>query len=165
MIRLPVHASDKVNKMGLVARELEQELGRPATPAEIAARLGMTPYKVERLQERSRQPLSLDLPVGEEGDTTLSDFIPDDPTASPSEMVTRRLLGEHVRKALTVLTPREIEILSLRYGLNDGQARTLDRVGEELGLTRERIRQIEIQALRKLRQPQLTRDLHGYLEN
>src|SRR5512143_2007800 len=88
MIRLPVHASDKVNKLGLVSRELEQEMGRPATAAEIAARLGTTPYKVERLQERSRQPLSLDLPIGEEGDMTLSDFIPDDPTMSPPEMVT-----------------------------------------------------------------------------
>lgn len=165
MIRLPVHASDKVNKLGLVSRDLEQELGRPATAAEIADRMGTTPYKVERLQERSRQPLSLDLPVGEEGDMTLSDFIPDDPTMSPPETVTRHLLGEQVRKALTTLTPREVEILSLRYGLNDGQARTLDKIGDELGLTRERIRQIEIQALRKLRHPQLTRELHGYLEN
>lgn len=165
MIRLPVHASDKVNRMGSIAQRLEQELGRPATLIELAKELETTPEKVARLMERARAPLSLDTPIGEAGEGTLGDLIPDDPTFSPTERVGRTLLSEEVQGVLSSLTPREQEVLSLRFGLNDGHARTLDEIGAELGKTRERIRQIEVQALRKLREPILARNLHGYLEN
>ena len=165
MIRLPVHASDKANKIAMVSRRLEQELGRSPTAKEIAAEMGTTLYKVENLIKKSQQPLSLEMPLGDEGDITLGDFIPDDATLSPTETVTRRLLGEDVREALSVLTEREKQILSLRFGLDDGQGRTLDEIGDELGYTRERIRQIEKKALQKLRHPHLTGNLRGYLEN
>ncbi|MBI4789135.1 MAG: sigma-70 family RNA polymerase sigma factor [Chloroflexi bacterium] len=165
MIRLPVHASDKANKIAIVSRRLEQELGRSPTANEIASELGTTTHKVETLIKKSQQPLSLEMPLGEEGDLTLGDFIPDEATRSPNETVTRHLLGEQVRDALSVLTPREKQVLSLRFGLDDGQGRTLDEIGDELGYTRERIRQIEKKALQKLRHPQLTEKMHGYLES
>ena len=120
---------------------------------------------MDSLVSNAESPLSLDLPMGEDGDLTLGDFIPDDATLSPTETVTRRLLGEDVREALSVLTEREKQILSLRFGLDDGQGRTLDEIGDELGYTRERIRQIEKKALQKLRHPHLTGNLRGYLEN
>ncbi len=165
MIRLPVHASDKVNRLGSVSRKLEQELGRKATPDELAEELDMPAMKVERLMERSQAPLSLEMPLGNEGEATLQDLIPDDPSLSPTEMVNHRLMAEDIRGAMDKLTPREAKVLSLRFGLQDGQSRTLDEIGDELGYTRERIRQIETQALQKLRHPELTGKLRTYLEN
>ncbi len=165
MIRLPVHASDKVNRLGSVSRQLEQELGRKATAGEIAEKMGMPALKVERLMERSQQPLSLEMPLGAEGDATLQDLIPDDPLGSPTETVNHRLMAEDLRGAMECLSSREAQVLSLRFGLADGQSHTLDEIGDELGYTRERIRQIETQALQKLRHPELTGKLHTYLEN
>lgn len=165
MIRLPVHASDKVNRIAAISRRIEQESGRTPTTEELAKEMGTSSLKVERLVQRSQQPLSLEMTLGEEGESTLSDLIPSDAVPSPTDTVTHRLMGEDVRKAMSVLTPRETQILSLRFGLEDGQGRTLDQVGEELGYTRERIRQIELQALAKLRHPQLTTKLRSYLEN
>ncbi len=165
MIRLPVHASDKVNRLAIVSRQLEQELGRKPTADEIARELNISAYKVERLIERSQQPLSLEMTLGQDTESTLGDIIPDEQALSPSESATRQLLSEEIRGALAGLTAREQEILSLRFGLADGQARTLDDIGEQLGYTRERIRQIETQALRKLRDPRLTKRLSGYLES
>ncbi len=165
MIRLPVHASDKVNRLAQVARKLEQETGRNPTAAELAQELGTSETKVENLLQRSRQPLSLEKQLSGETETTLGDLIPDDTALSPSEAVSRRLLTEEVASAMSALTPREVEVLSLRFGLKDGQGHTLDEIGEELGFTRERIRQLEMQALRKLRDSNATQHLHAYLEN
>ncbi len=165
MIRLPVHASDKVNRLGSVSRQLEQELGRQATADEIAEELGMPTVKVERLMERSQQPLSLEMPVGAEGDAMLKDLLPDDPSLSPTETVNHHLMAEELRGAMECLSAREAEVLSLRFGLKDGQSHTLDEIGDELGYTRERIRQIETQALHKLRHPELIGKLRTYLEN
>lgn len=165
MIRLPVHASDKVNRLAQVSRVLEQDLGRKATPSELAKQLGISVAKVETLMERSRQPLSLEKPLGEEGDSSLGDLIPDNPAYSPSEMATRHLMTQQVEDAMALLTPREAEVLKLRFGLGDGQGHTLDEIGEKLGFTRERIRQVEMQALRKLRESGVKEQLHAYLEN
>ncbi len=165
MIRLPVHASDKVNRLAEIARKLEQETGRTATAAELAQEFGTSVAKVETLTERSRQPLSLEKRLGEDTESTLGDLIPDDTTLSPSETVARRLLSEEVARALSALSSREVEVLSLRFGLADGQGHTLDEIGERLGFTRERIRQLEMQALRKLRDTNTTEHLHAYLEN
>jgi RNA polymerase primary sigma factor len=165
MIRLPVHASDKVNRLAQISRKLEQEMGRKATAAELAQELGTSVTKVENLLQRSRQPLSLEKQLSGETETTLGDLIPDDAALSPSETVSRRLLSEDVTSAMSALTPREVEVLSLRFGLHDGQGHTLDEIGEKLGFTRERIRQLEVQALRKLRDSNTTQQLHAYLEN
>ncbi len=165
MIRLPVHASDKVNRLAEISRQIEQETGRKATPAELAKKLGTTVAKVENLIERSRQPLSLEKQLSTETESTLGDLIPDEEGISPSESVDRRLMHEDVATAMSSLTPREAEVLSLRFGLTDGQGRTLDEIGEKLGFTRERIRQVEMQALRKLRSLGDTKHLHAYLEN
>ncbi len=165
MIRLPVHAAEKVNKIGSISRRLEQELGREPTTEELAEEMGAPTQKVKSLMQKSQQPLSLDSTIGKEGEITLGDLIPADLTLSPTEAVNSHLLGEDVRTALSALSPRESQVLSLRFGLEDGRGKTLDQVGEELGYTRERIRQIEKQALNKLRHPDLTRKLHSYLEN
>ncbi len=164
MIRLPVHASDKVNRLAQITRRFEQELGRQPTPAELAEELGTTVAKVENLIQRSRQPLSLEKRLGQETESTLGDLIPDDST-SPADMVTDRLLTEQVSDVMSALTPREAEVLTLRFGLKGGQGHTLDEIGEKLGFTRERIRQLEMQALRKLRESNDVKHLHAYLEN
>ncbi len=165
MIRLPVHASDKVNRIAEISRQIEQDTGRKATSAELADKMGTTVSKVENLIERSRQPLSLEKPLSGETESTLSDLIPDEEALSPSEAVNQRLLSEEVANAISSLTPREAEVLSLRFGLHDGQGHTLDEIGEKLGFTRERIRQLEMQALRKLRGLNKVEHLHAYLEN
>ncbi len=164
MIRLPVHASDKVNKLAEVGRQLEQRLGRQPSSQEIAAEMGMPLQRVDRLLKSAQQPISLETPVGESGDITLGDFIPDDSHYSPGEFADRSLMRDEVQRAIGTLNPREREVLTLRFGIADGRSRTLDEIGETLGFTRERIRQIEAKALHKLRHPSLAPGLHGYLE-
>ena len=163
LIRLPVHRWEKINRMRRVSQELTQELGRKPTAAEIAEELETSLQKMESLVSNAEQPLSLELPVGEEGDTTLGDFIPDDETLSPDESAVRQQARKDIAGLLTTLTPRERQVLQLRFGLQDGQAHTLEEIGDELGKTRERIRQIEAKALRKLRHPSRSRRLRGYL--
>jgi RNA polymerase primary sigma factor len=163
LIRLPVHRWEKINRMRRVSQELTQELGRKPTAAEIADELETPLQKMESLVSNSEQPLSLELPVGDDGDTTLGDFIPDDEALSPDESAVRQQARKDIDNLLTTLTPREQQVLQLRFGLQDGQARTLEEIGNELGKTRERIRQIEAKALRKLRHPSRSRRLRGYL--
>jgi RNA polymerase primary sigma factor len=164
-IRLPVHIWEKVSVMTRVSQELYQELGRKPSPDEIAQRLQTTTEKIEQLTNIAQQPASLDKPIAEEGDVSLADFLPDQYAPEPADLAAKRLLGEEMREALRSLTPREERILQLRYGLNDGQTHTLEEVGERMGYTRERIRQIEREALRKLRHPSRSRKLRGYLDN
>jgi RNA polymerase primary sigma factor len=164
-IRLPVHIWEKVSAMTRVSQELFQELGHKPTHEEIAQRLHVTPQKIEQLMNIAQQPASLEKPIGEDGEASLADFLPDLDAPEPAETVSRLLLGEEMREALKSLTPREERILQLRYGLKDGQTHTLEEVGDRMGYTRERIRQIEREALRKLRHPSRGRKLRGYLEN
>ncbi len=164
-IRLPVHVWEKISTMARVSQELFQELGRKPTAEEIAKRMHIKPDKVEQLVKISQQPASLETPIGDEGDTSLADFVPDADAPEPAERVSQLMLGEEMREALQSLTPREERILNLRYGLMDGQTHTLEEVGQKLGYTRERIRQIEREALRKLRHPSRGRKLKAYLEN
>ncbi len=164
-IRLPVHLWEKVNTMTRVTQQLVQELGRKPTAEEIAERMRTRPEKVEQLAKIAQQPASLESPVGDDGDASLGDFIPDEEAMAPADSVTRQLLSEEMRAALHSLTPREERILELRFGLKDGQTHTLEEVGAKMGYTRERIRQIEAIALRKLRHPSRSRRLRGYLEN
>lgn len=164
-IRLPVHMWEKVNKMTRVSRELEQELGREPTAQELAKRMRTRTEKIEQLNKVARQPSSLEMPIGEDGDSSLGDLIPDENALEPTETVAHLLLREEMKEALSTLTPREERILQLRFGLKDGQPRTLEEVGAMLGYTRERIRQIEKEALRKLRHPSRSRKLRSYLEN
>jgi RNA polymerase primary sigma factor len=164
-IRLPVHMWEKVNKMSRVSRDLEQELGRKPTSEEIAKRMRTRPEKIEQLTKISRQPSSLEMPVGEEGDASLGELIPDESVPEPPETVSLHLLREEMQEAMSSLTPREERILQLRFGLKDGRMHTLEEVGEKMGYTRERIRQIEKEALRKLRHPSRSRKLRTYLEN
>jgi RNA polymerase primary sigma factor len=163
-IRLPVHVGDTISKIIRAASRLQQSLQHEPTPEEIAAALGMSADKVRRTVTASMYPLSLELPVGEEGEGRLGDCIADDQITSPDEAAARALLRTQVEEALQQLPERERTILQLRYGLNDGRYRTLEEVGVEFGLTRERIRQIEAGALRKLRHPYLGKKLRGYLK-
>jgi len=164
-IRLPVHMWEKVNKMARVSRELEQELGRKPTSEELAKKMRTKPEKIEQLTKIARAPSSLEMPVGEDGDASLGDLIPDESLPEPTEAVSHHLLSEEMKEALSSLTPREERILQLRFGLKDGQTHTLEEVGEKMGYTRERIRQIEKEALRKLRHPSRSRKLRTYLDN
>ncbi len=164
-IRLPVHLWEKVNTMTRVTQQLVQELGRKPTSAEIAERMKTRPEKIEQLVKIAQQPASLESPIGDEGDASLGDFIPDEETMAPADSVSKQLLSEEMQEALHSLTPREERILELRFGLKDGQMHTLEEVGAKMGYTRERIRQIEAIALRKLRHPSRSRRLRGYLEN
>ncbi len=163
-IRLPVHMYDKVNTMSRVSQQLMQELGRPPTPDEIAKVLGMTPRQVRRMIKAARKTVSLDKPVGEEGDASLGDLIADDLAPEPDASAVRRILREEMRAALESLTPQEERILQLRFGLKDGHTRTLEEVGNIVGLTRERIRQIEVKALRNLRHSDKNQ-LSSYLDS
>jgi RNA polymerase primary sigma factor len=162
-IRVPVHMSDRIRRLYKAARELEQAHGRKPTPEEIAEELELEPRKVQWMLKVSWQPLSLENPVGEEEDNELGSFIEDDTTPTPTQSVYQNLLHEKLEQVLGTLPPREARILRLRFGLVNGQSYTLEEVGQKFGLTRERIRQIEGKALRRLRHPRRSRQLRDYL--
>jgi RNA polymerase primary sigma factor len=162
-IRVPVHMGDHINKLYRLQHQLTQRLGREPTVEEMAEALGVPPQKVESIFQIARRPLSLEMPTGDEDDSMLGDFIEDDQVIPPDEAATYNLLREHLREVLNGLPPREVRILQLRYGLLDGQAYTLEEVGRKVGVTRERVRQIEAQALNRLRHPSIRRKLHDYL--
>ena len=163
-IRIPVHMVETINKLTRIQRQLVQELGREPTAEEIAEKMdGMTPAKVREIQKISLEPVSLETPIGEEDDSHLGDFIKDERTMSPEEYATVELLKEELASVLLTLTEREEKVLRLRFGLDDGQCRTLEEVGQIFGVTRERIRQIEAKALRKLRHPSRSRKLKDFL--
>ncbi len=162
-IRVPVHMYEQINRLTRTSRQLVQELGRDPTTEEIAEELGVTPRKVEHIMRVSQRPLSLEMPVGEEEDSYLGDFIEDEDADSPSEAAGQQLLREVIDEIFQSLTPREVRILQLRFGLVDGYCYTLEEVGKKFGVTRERIRQIEAQALSRLRHPSRSRKLRDYL--
>ncbi|MCC7359912.1 MAG: RNA polymerase sigma factor RpoD [Anaerolineales bacterium] len=162
-IRVPVHMSDRIRRLYKAARQLEQSFGRKPTPEEIAEELHLEPRKVQWMLKVSWRPLSLERPVGEEEDTEFGAFIEDDTTPTPTQSAYQNLLKEKVEEVLATLTPREARILRLRFGLQNGRSYTLEEVGQKFGLTRERIRQIEGKALRRLRHPRRSRQLRDYL--
>jgi RNA polymerase primary sigma factor len=162
-IRVPVHMSDRIRRLYNTARDLEQEHGRQPTPEEIADEMDMEPRKVQWMLRVSWRPLSLEQPIGEEEDSELGSFIEDDATLTPVQNAYRYLLGEKLEELLATLSPREARILRLRFGLGSGRSYTLEEVGQKFGLTRERIRQIEGKALRRLRHPRRSRQLRDYL--
>jgi RNA polymerase primary sigma factor len=162
-IRVPVHMGDQINKLLRVSHQLTQKLGRDPTTEEMAEVLGVPPKKVENMIQVARRPLSLETPTDEEEDSILSDFIRDRESPAPTDTVTQHLLQEHIREVLGSLPPREVRILQLRYGLLDGQSYTLEEVGRKMGVTRERVRQIEAQALSRLRHPGHLKKLVDYL--
>ncbi len=163
-IRIPVHMVETINKLVRVSRQLVQELGRDPMPEEIARELNMPVDKVGEIMKIAQEPVSLETPIGEEEDSHLGDFIQDDDAPAPSDAATFTLLKEQLVDVLGTLTPREEKVLRLRFGLDDGRARTLEEVGKKFNVTRERIRQIEAKALRKLRHPSRSRKLKDYLE-
>ena len=163
-IRIPVHMVETINKLVRVQRQLLQELGREPTPEEIGEQLGITADRVREIQNMSQEPVSINTPIGEEEDSRLGDFIPDENTPVPADAAAFTLLREQLVEVLDTLTDREQQVLRLRFGLDDGRARTLEEVGRVFNVTRERIRQIEAKALRKLRQPSRSRKLKDYLE-
>jgi RNA polymerase primary sigma factor len=163
-IRIPVHMVETINKLIRVTRQLLQELGRDPTPEEISREMGMSVEKVREIQKIAQEPVSLETPIGEEDDSHLGDFIPDDDAPAPAEAASFSLLKEQLIDVLSTLTPREEKVLRLRFGLDDGRARTLEEVGKEFQVTRERIRQIEAKALRKLRHPSRSKKLKDYLD-
>ena len=163
-IRIPVHMVETINRLTREQRVLLQELGREPTPAELAEKMGITEEKVREIQKIAQDPVSLETPIGEEEDSHLGDFIEDEKTATPSETVAFTMLKEQILSVLNTLTPREEKVLRLRYGIDDGKGRTLEEVGKEFNVTRERIRQIEAKALRKLRHPSRCKRLKDFLE-
>lgn len=163
-IRIPVHMVETINKLIRVSRQLLQELGREPHPEEIDKEMNMPVEKVREIMKISQEPVSLETPIGEEEDSHLGDFIPDDDAPAPSEAAAFTLLKEQLVDVLDTLTPREEKVLRLRFGLDDGRARTLEEVGKEFNVTRERIRQIEAKALRKLRHPSRSKKLKDYLD-
>ena len=163
-IRIPVHMVETINKLIRVSRQLLQELGREPAPEEIAAELDMPVERVREILKISQEPVSLETPIGEEEDSHLGDFIQDDNVPVPAEAAAFTLLKEQLVEVLGTLTEREQKVLCLRFGLEDGRARTLEEVGKEFDVTRERIRQIEAKALRKLRHPSRSRKLRDYLD-
>ncbi|WP_420534736.1 MULTISPECIES: RNA polymerase sigma factor RpoD [Acetobacterium] len=162
-IRIPVHMVETINKLIRVSRQLLQEYGREPTPAEIGKEMGFTEEKVREIQKIAQDPVSLETPIGEEEDSHLGDFIPDEDAPAPAEAASYALLKEQLIEVLNTLTEREEKVLRLRFGLDDGRARTLEEVGKEFNVTRERIRQIEAKALRKLRHPSRSKKLKDYL--
>lgn len=162
-IRVPVHMYEQINRLARVSRQLVQELGRDPTVDEIAGELGVSPKKVERTIKVSQRPLSLEMPVGEEDDSFLGDFIEDSDAPSPTDQASQQLLRDQIDDIFVSLTPREVRILQLRFGLVDGYSYTLEEVGKKFGVTRERIRQIEAQALGRLRHPSRSRKLRDFL--
>ncbi len=163
-IRIPVHMVETINKLNRVQRALIQELGRDPLPEEIARRMGVSVDRVREISKISQEPVSLETPIGEEEDSHLGDFIEDEEALAPAEAASFFLLREQLDDVLNTLTPREKKVLQLRFGLNDGRSRTLEEVGNVFGVTRERIRQIEAKALRKLRHPSRSKKLKDYLE-
>src|SRR5690625_302847 len=163
-IRIPVHMVETINKLIRVQRQLLQDLGREPTPEEIGAEMDLTPDKVREIQKIAQEPVSLETPIGEEDDSHLGDFIEDQEAVSPSDHAAYELLKEQLEDVLDTLTDREENVLRLRFGLDDGRTRTLEEVGKVFGVTRERIRQIEAKALRKLRHPSRSKQLKDFLE-
>ncbi|MDD2432130.1 MAG: RNA polymerase sigma factor RpoD [Clostridia bacterium] len=163
-IRIPVHMVETINKLVRVSRQLLQELGRDPTPEEIAEEMDLTVERVREIIKIAQEPVSLETPIGEEEDSHLGDFIEDEDAPAPAEAASFILLKEQLEEVLETLTPREEKVLRLRFGLDDGRTRTLEEVGQQFGVTRERIRQIEAKALRKLRHPSRSRKLKDYLD-
>ena len=162
-IRIPVHMVETINKVMRISRQLLQELGHDPTPEEIAADMGMPVEKVREILKIAQEPVSLETPIGEEEDSHLGDFIPDEDASEPAEAASFTLLKEQLSEVLGTLTPREEKVLRLRFGIEDGRTRTLEEVGREFNVTRERIRQIEAKALRKLRHPSRSKKLKDFL--
>ena len=162
-IRVPVHMVETINKLARVQRQLTQELNREPTEEELAKKLNISVEKVREVYKISQDPVSLETPIGEEDDSHLGDFVPDERTMSPEDYATAEMLKEELASVLQTLTEREEKVLRLRFGLDDGQCRTLEEVGQIFGVTRERIRQIEAKALRKLRHPSRSRKLKDFL--
>ena len=163
-IRIPVHMVETIHKVSRYQRQMLQELGREATPAEIGEKMGMSADKVREIMKVALDPVSLETPIGEEEDSHLGDFIPDEDTPAPADAASATILRETIERELSTLTPREAHVIKLRYGLYDGRGHTLEEVGKEFNITRERIRQIESKALRKLRHPSRARHLRGFLD-
>ncbi|MDD3243629.1 MAG: RNA polymerase sigma factor RpoD [Eubacteriales bacterium] len=163
-IRIPVHMVETINKLIRVSRQLLQELGRDPQPDEIAEAMGVSEEKVREILKIAQEPVSLETPIGEEEDSHLGDFIPDDDVPAPADAAASTMLREQLKDVLESLTPREEKVLKLRFGLEDGRARTLEEVGREFQVTRERIRQIEAKALRKLRHPSRSKKLKDFLD-
>ena len=163
-IRIPVHMVETINKLIRVSRQLLQELGREPTPEEIAREMAISESKVREIIKIAQEPVSLETPIGEEEDSHLGDFIPDDDAPAPAEAASFTLMKEQLMNVLDTLTPREEKVLRLRFGLDDGRQRTLEEVGKEFNVTRERIRQIEAKALRKLRHPSRSKKLKDFLD-
>jgi RNA polymerase primary sigma factor len=163
-IRLPVHMAEVINKLGGIQRELLAELGRPPTPQEVAKEMDITPAKVLELQHYAREPISLDQTVGEEGDSAFGDFIEDSQAAVAVEVVSFTLLRDDLRSVLSTLSEREANVVRLRFGLTDGQPRTLEQIGHVYGVTQEWVRQIESKTMAKLRRPSRSQVLRGYLD-
>ncbi len=162
-IRIPVHMVETIHKVSRYSRQMLQELGREATAEEIGEKMGMSAEKVREIMKIAQDPVSLETPIGEEEDSHLGDFIPDDDTPAPADAASATILREVIERELHTLTPREEHVIKLRFGLYDGRTHTLEEVGKEFDITRERIRQIEAKALRKLRHPSRARHLRGFL--
>ena len=163
-IRIPVHMVETINKLIRVSRQLLQEYGREASAEEIANEMGISEEKVHDILKIAQEPVSLETPIGEEEDSHLGDFIPDEDVLAPADAAAFTLLREQLLNVLITLTPREEKVLRLRFGLDDGRARTLEEVGKEFNVTRERIRQIEAKALRKLKHPSRSKKLRDFLD-
>jgi RNA polymerase primary sigma factor len=163
-IRVPVHMVETINKLIRISRQLLQELGRDPTPEEIGEKMGISEEKVNQILKIAQEPVSLEIPIGEEEDSHLGDFIPDDDAIAPADAAAYELLKDQLEEVLHTLTDREQRVLKLRFGLEDGRSRTLEEVGKQFGVTRERIRQIEAKALRKLRHPSRSKQLKDFLE-
>ena len=163
-IRIPVHMVETINKYIRISRQLLQELGRDPTPEEIAKHMGLSTLRVREIMKIAQEPVSLETPIGEEEDSHLGDFIEDEAALDPADAASMMLLKEQIADVLKTLAPREAEVLRLRFGLEDGRSRTLEEVGQSFGVTRERIRQIEAKALRKLRHPVRLRKLQGNID-
>jgi len=164
-IRIPVHMVETINKLSRISRRLEQDIGREPADEELAAELDLAAERVREIRKASLEPVSLEIPVGSEDDSHLGDFVPDEASLSPADVATRQMLKEQMDDVLDSLTSRERRVLQLRFGLEDGRQRTLEEVGREFGVTRERIRQIEAKALRKLRHPTRSRKLRDYFDH
>ena len=163
-IRIPVHMVETIHKVSRYSRQLLQEYGREATAEEIGEKMGMSADKVREIMKIAQDPVSLETPIGEEEDSHLGDFIQDEETPAPADAASQTILREVIERELHTLTPREEHVIKLRFGLYDGRTRTLEEVGQEFNITRERIRQIEAKALRKLRHPSRARHLKGFLD-